>query len=150
MSEKTESKQAQIIAFLKSEASEGKSNTQVAAMFGCNEGTVRRSRRIVEAEAQADRMIARGVDSGEVVAILKAVLAAGSYGDELDLTEEELREELKEIKALREDAARKEKAVRKQAEERLPLFDRPAATQQGGDGHRVEKPSLYKMVAQSA
>lgn len=132
----TESKHELVIGYLRTEDSAGKSNGEIAALFACNEGTVRRARKMIEAEAAAHKMIARGADGGEAKDVLHAILAADRRVDELLLALEECKEEQKEIKAAIADANEQARAVRRKAVEQFPLIEKPKS-----EGPRLALPA---------
>jgi hypothetical protein len=124
---KPESKQDQIVAFLRSGQGDDLTNNEIADQFVCNEGTVRRARKAVDAERQADQMIERGASSDDALEALRSILAADELEETLLASLEEVKEELKSLKETLKDAAAKARSVRRTVRENHPLFDRQPA-----------------------
>lgn len=127
MSDKTESKQSQVVAHLREHGVNSASNGEVARLFDCNEGTVRRAKKVVEAEQVTDQAVCDGMDTGEAADLLLAILAADDAEIGLAVMIEDVKEELKTLKESFKDAVRKSREVRTAVRERMPLFDAPAS-----------------------
>jgi hypothetical protein len=123
------SKQQDIIDWLREDASrESQDNESIALDFGCNEGTVRRARCMLDAEREVARVSADPQTNDEALELLRQVLSHHEAEIAVEGTIEELKDELKEAKERLKEYRALGRATRgaalAAAREKFPLWER--------------------------
>ncbi len=121
-------KHEQCLELLRSGNADNLSNPEIAAQVGCNEGTVRRAKAILEAERLTDRALDReNPNPGETESdrLLREIIEADRAEELATQALEEAREEVKELKEKLKEFVGRRLVAGRAARESFPLFDRP-------------------------
>jgi DNA-binding IclR family transcriptional regulator len=111
---------------LRSGEADGLSNPEIASRIGCNEGTVRRARAILEAEQLTDRS-SDSDDPAETEAdrLLREIIEADRAEELAAKALADAKEEVKQLKEHWQEFVDRRVAAGRAARETFPLFDRP-------------------------